>query len=199
MKKFGAKKSILMGDLLIVKAIDTLLSIFSDDKFAQNCIIHQCAKTAQGAFLERELNVYSSVQNCLSVASFKTGALFELVCFLSSYLSAPSGVPEASSFGRSFGVMFQFQNDLDCFYYQDCLDSEDFVQKNITLPLIFLRDLYNINLETIFVLNQSTYSKVRTLIQSSEFRDYALLHLSNFTRRVSDFLYSLHPNFSSHY
>ena len=54
--------------------------------------------------------------------------------------------------------------------FENSLDSEDFVQKNITLPIIFLKDFENQNLENLFEPNINNYFYIKNFVNSDNFK-----------------------------
>ena len=179
-KEYGKKKSILFGDFLLVKAIDELLRIHSQNEIVKNFCLRECSATAYGAVIEHLLNEKSSFQECLRVASLKTGSLFKLSCFLGRYLSTEDfeTSKKTAICGLCFGTLFQFQNDIDSYKFESFKDSEDYMQKNITLPLIILRDNFKFDISKFHNSNQENYDEIRKLILSSEFSDVSKKLLS---------------------
>ena len=187
LSEYGAEKSIVHGDLLLVKAIDELLKLHHDNELVKNFCIRECSATAYGAILERNLTLNSSFQDCLRASALKTASLFKLCCFLSSLISSNDFELSKKSaiFGLCFGVLFQFQNDLDSYSSPDCRNSEDFMQKNITLPLIILRDKLHFDVSKFKSLEQIVYNEIQNLMHSPAFQKYAEEKLNKFSRIVN--------------
>ena len=173
LKEQGKRNSILFGDLLLVKAINELLKIHSDESLVKNFCMRECSAMAYGAVSERMLSDKSSLDDCLKVASLKTGALFKLSCFLGEYLSSGDfdKAKSAAIFGLCFGTIFQIQNDFDSYKSPIFSESEDFVQKNITSPILILRDFFDFDLERFFNSNQENYESIKQIIHSARFRN----------------------------
>ena len=195
-KEFGFKKSIIWGDLLLVYAINELLKLHANDTYIKNYITEQCCATALGAALERDLNIQSTIQDCINIMSLKTASLFKLVFVLSSQLSHSSAQLDFAYLGNCFGLLFQFQNDLDSFSLSDFRASEDFMQKNITLPTILLKEFLNFDLSKFCLATQKIYLEIQHLLQTPEFKSGAQKIFSESTLAVEDFLYASHPTFS---
>ena len=188
MQKYGMGKSVILGDFLLVKAIDELLKLYSGNEMAKNFCLHECSATAYGAVLERGLCENSSFDECLRVTSLKTAPLFKLACFLGKFLSTGDfeSAKHSAVFGLCFGTLFQIQNDLDSYGSEYFENSEDFTQKNITLPLIILRDHFEFDISKFYASNQNGYDEIRKLLHTERFQAITYQLLSKFIRFVSD-------------
>lgn len=189
MGRYGRKKSIVLGDFLLVKAIDELLKLHDKNNLIKNACMRECSATAYGAALERSLTAESSLTDCLKATVLKTAPLFKLSCFLSKVISTNDFkvAKEAAMFGTCFGTIFQIQNDLDSYKHRSFKDSEDFVQKNITLPLIILRDHLGFNMSTFYISNQDAYDEIKRKISSEQFKVTLQKLLVKPIRFASDF------------
>lgn len=186
LKEYGKKKSILFGDFLLVKAINELLRLHSKDNLVKNFCLREFSATAYGAVLEQMLSAKSSLQECLRVASLKTGTLFKLSCFLGKYLSSEDfkKAKQAAVHGLCFGTIFQIQNDIDSYKPEKCEDSEDYMQKNITLPLLILRDHFGFDISAFYDSSQEGYDEIKNFIFSHKFENIAKSYLSNLEERA---------------
>jgi octaprenyl-diphosphate synthase len=173
MKKHGRKTSILLGDFTIILAINEFLKLHNNNPTVTNLFLRECSATAYGALLEQCLDLNSTFDRYVRIASLKTGSFFKLSCFLASYLSTEnfSFAKRMSIIGLCIGIIFQAQNDIDCYRFKKFEDSEDYVQKNITLPIIILRDHFNFSLKKFYYQQQSNYDEIRTLIFSKKFEN----------------------------
>ena len=191
-RKFGAKKSIVIGDLLIVKALGEFLALHSQNSIVKNLCLRECSAMAYGATLERNLTITSSFQDCLRVSALKTASLFKLACFLGNFLSSNdfSAAKSKAFLGLCFGIIFQFANDLESYTSDDCRFSEDFSQKNITLPLMLLRDHCDFSLSKFLSSEQKDYDEIRRKIQTHDFQTAAQQRLSKFLTPVIELLHS---------
>ncbi|MDR0942195.1 MAG: polyprenyl synthetase family protein [Holosporales bacterium] len=172
MKKYGGKISIILGDFIIILAIKEFRKLHNDNPIVRNLFLRECSATAYGAFLEQQLNINSTFAQYVRSASLKTGSLFKLPCFLANYLST-GNFPSAKKiaiWGLCIGIIFQAQNDFNCYKFTRFEDSEDYVQKNITLPIIILRDYFDFDLKKFELQNQSNYDEIKDLIFSKKFK-----------------------------
>ena len=174
-KKYGHKNSIVFGDVLFVKVIDEFLKLHNRNDLAKNFCLKACTSTAYGALLERQLTIYSSFQECLKSSILKTSSLFELSCFLGKYLSSNNfqQAKTAAIDGLCFGILFQFNNDINDYSAPNFEKSEDFMQKNITMPLLLVRDFFNFDLSKFYSTDQQTYDEIKNLMHTPDFQAYA--------------------------
>jgi geranylgeranyl pyrophosphate synthase len=175
LKNCGSKMSVLTGDFLIVKAMKRFFELYRNDMYVRRCFLRECYSTAYGALIEQNLNrsnTLPSIQDYLRMASIKTSPLFKLSCQLGAHLSEKSfeECKKAAIFGVCFGLIFQAQNDLDSYNVCNCLSSEDYIQKNITLPIIILCRDFGFSL-TNFRNNieQKYFNNIKQAIQSESF------------------------------
>jgi geranylgeranyl pyrophosphate synthase len=172
LQAYGQKKSVLCGDFLFVNAINTFLRLHADNEFVRRIFLRECAATAYGAVLEQQLDIHSSISSYIRVASLKTASLFKLVCFLGAFLSTGNfqAAKKAARWGTCFGIIFQVQNDLDSYKADKFEEAEDFVQKNITFPILLLRDKFGYDTLKFSELTQEEYSKIKSNIENENFK-----------------------------
>lgn len=188
--EYGRKLSIIFGDLLFVKVIDAFLKLHSNNKFIRDLCLKTCTSVAYGALLERNLTIYSTFQECLRASFLKTSPLFKLSCFLGKYLSSDNFQEAKISAiaGLCFGILFQFQNDINDYSAEYFEKSEDFVQKNITMPLLLIRDYFHFDLSSFLSNDQRTFNEIKKLMHMPEFQAYAYNLLSKYHQRTTSLL-----------
>jgi geranylgeranyl pyrophosphate synthase len=189
MKRYGSKESILLGDFVFAKVVNEFLILHDSESLVKNLFLRECSATAYGVVLERQLTYASTFSEYLRVAMLKTSPLFKLCCFLGAYLSTKNFViaKRAAIFGICFGVIFQIQNDISCYNFEDFKDSEDYVQKNITLPAVILRDHFDYDISKFEQSDQIHYEEMRKMIFSSKFTLKVTQHLNKFIRYIDSF------------
>lgn len=170
MKKYGRKSSILYGDYVLIKAINEFLKLHQNNDFIKNIFLKEVENTARGAILEQQLTIGSSFEDYLNVIHLKTASFFGLSAFLGKFLSTQDheAAQESYNYGIQFGVIYQAQNDIDCYKYDDYLYSEDFVQNNITLPIVALSKTER--KPQLFEQNQTRYNHIKNFIKSKSFQ-----------------------------
>ncbi|MDR1488423.1 MAG: polyprenyl synthetase family protein [Holosporales bacterium] len=187
-KLFGAKRSILDGDFLLVKSIKKIFEIYKDD-YIKRLFLRECEATAYGAIMEQTLNKsnYVNFNQYVRMASLKTGSLFKLSCFLGEFLSRPESsnsfkkAKEAAIFGICFGIIYQIQNDLNSYVHEKFENSEDYVQKNITFPII----VGNLDIKSFKnSSNQKEYELIKNMIDSKEFYKKSLELTKKYTEKI---------------
>jgi geranylgeranyl pyrophosphate synthase len=185
--KHGPKASILLGDLIIIRAMDEFLKLHAADNLVKNMFIRECRSTAYGAALERQMTANSALHEYVRTAALKTGALFKLSCFLGSYLGTKDFALAkcAATFGLCFGIVYQAQNDIDCYRFEKFEESEDYMQKNISFPIIILRDHFGFNMRELSKPSQGAYDKIRDTVFSDRFRQTAQISLRKYTATLS--------------
>jgi geranylgeranyl pyrophosphate synthase len=179
----GTKASILLGDLVVIRAIDEFLRLHATDRIVRSIFIRECRATAYGAALEQQITSSSTLQEYVRTAALKTGAFFKLSCFLGSYLGIGDFAlaKRAAISGLCFGVVFQAQNDLDCYRFERFNDSEDYMQGSISFPIIVMRDHFGFDPTELATPNQDSYDKIRELVFSKEFKKTAQNSLNKYT------------------
>jgi octaprenyl-diphosphate synthase len=188
-KKYGNKESILLGDFVLAKTVNEFLALYENESLIKNLFLRECSATAYGAVLEQQLTYLSTFTDYLRVVTLKTSPLFKLCCFLGSYLPTKNFAfaKKAAIFGTCFGIIFQAQNDIDCYKFENFEDSEDYVQKNITLPTVILRDHFNCDISRFEQRNQAYYEEIRKMIFSNKFVLMVTEHLDKFINYVNNF------------
>jgi geranylgeranyl diphosphate synthase type II len=172
----GAKIGILEGDFLIINAVKRFLELHKNDTFSKKYFLRECHATAYGALSEQNLNQSTklpSINEYIRMISIKTSPLLKLSCLLGTYLSGKSfeECKKAAIFGVCFGILYQIQNDLDSYRVSDHHASEDYMQKNITLPIITLCQDFEFSLmEFKTTFNQEYFEKIKEAINSKKFQ-----------------------------
>ena len=190
---YGNKNSIIVGDYLLISNFKKLLNILHNKEYGQYIIkqfIKASSDTAYGAYLENKFNkefeqyintgqlhynnikqkLNNDIKQYIRIASLKTGSLFKLSCICGSILSNTSfyNVKQSAIFGTDFGIIYQIQNDLNDYKYNNCKESEDYMQDNITLPIIILN--YITDIKQIFNnKTQGNFCKIKQLMNTVEF------------------------------
>ncbi|MDR2075234.1 MAG: polyprenyl synthetase family protein [Holosporales bacterium] len=184
----GAKIGILTGDFLVIKAMKRFLELHRNDAFAQKYLMRECHATAYGALSEQNLNQYTElpcVEKYLRMCSIKTSPLFKLSCLLGAHMSGKSfeECKKAAMFGVRFGVLYQIQNDLDSYSVSNYRASEDYMQKNITLPIIILCQEFRFSLmEFKTSFNQEYFEKIKKAINSEDFQERLRKYTTKYER-----------------
>ena len=130
--------------------------------------IKSSTDTAYGAYLEINNNY---LEKYIKIARLKTGSLFKFSGISGCILSNASfnTVKQAANFGTLFGIIYQIQNDLDDYKYNNYNESEDYMQSNITFPIIILQKINKI--DSLFNnKNQINFDKIKQLINTTEFK-----------------------------
>lgn len=175
LKSFGEKMSVIKGDLLLSLALNFFFSKQKGETTALKYLLRESFSTAYGAFLEQQLNNFETpiISNYIRTVSLKTSSLFKLSGFLGAFFS---NVPfeiikQAAISGLVFGTIFQIQNDLDSYKHKSFEASEDYVQKNITAPVIVMHELGLLDLKAFKEqTNNESYELIKSFIETSVFR-----------------------------
>jgi geranylgeranyl pyrophosphate synthase len=169
----GFKFGILFGDYIFANASKRFLDLYKDNRLIQRLFLRECSSTILGAIREQELTITSDIEECLRVTSLKTSPFFKLSCFIGAYLASGSfeKAIEYATFGTCFGILYQIQNDLDCYKYKNHFESEDYSQNNITLPIIILRQYFGFNAFADVSNQQENYTKTKEFIFSNRFTE----------------------------
>ena len=172
LKKYGKKNSILYGDYILIKSINCFLELHKENDIVKNMFLKETEATSYGALLEQKLSFDSNFLDYLNVISLKTAPFFGLSAFLGKFLSTKDfeAAMKAYDIGIQFGIIYQAQNDINCYNFENYLDSEDFIQKNITLPIILLKELGDKNLENLFKPNKENYFYIKDFTKSDKFK-----------------------------
>lgn len=172
LKQYGKKNSILYGDFILIKSINRFLNLHKNNDIVKNIFLKETELTSYGALLEQKLSINSEFTDYFKVISLKTASFFGLSCFLGKFLSTKNyeSAMESYHLGTQFGVIYQAQNDIDGYKFENFINSEDFIQNNITLPIVILKELKHQNLEILFEPNSQNYSYIKRFINSNNFK-----------------------------
>lgn len=185
---FGTKLSLLFGDRLLSK----IYSEFHQAKFdffVETQFFKACSETAYGALLERNLTLNSSVEEYFKMAYLKTSSIFKLACALGALSSQDfKSVKRAATFGTCFGIIFQVQNDLDSFKTKFFKDSEDYVQKNITLPILIVSRRPDFSKELFQKNSQENFEHIQKIMNTEDFRTAVFKKTLKYAKIVERFL-----------
>ncbi|MDR1233607.1 MAG: polyprenyl synthetase family protein [Holosporales bacterium] len=192
-KILGRKFSVLFSDYIFAHTSKKFLRIHRGNQFIQNIFLKECSSTALGAVLEQGLTLESSIKECLRVASLKTSSFFKLSCFMGSYLSTNNFQLslKAATFGTCFGIIYQIQNDLDCYKFKDSSESEDYIQQNITLPVLILNNSLRFNAFNVRETPQIHYEKIQEKLSSREFKVVLESLIGKYIEIIDAFLESM--------
>lgn len=171
---YGNKNSILIGDYLLINSFNRLIKIINNKyygKYIVDQFIKASSDTAYGAYLENkqtDINKYN-MDDYIKIAKLKTGSLFKFSCISGCILSNIDfdNVKQAANFGLIFGIIYQIQNDFDDYKCNNYEESEDYMQSNITFPIIMIQNFTNIS-KTFYKKNQNNFDKIKTLINTIE-------------------------------
>jgi octaprenyl-diphosphate synthase len=182
---FGRKFSILFGDYIFANASKKFLDLHQNNPVIRRLFLRECSSTILGALREQSLTTAVNVEECLRITSLKTSPLFKLSCFLGAYMTSENfkNSIKYATFGTCFGILYQIQNDLDCYRFENYLESEDYVQKNITLPIIILRHYFNFDAFSESSNQQENYNKTKEFIFSKRFVEI-LQHITKKYREI---------------
>jgi octaprenyl-diphosphate synthase len=190
-QSFGRKFSILFGDYIFANASKRFLDLHQNNRLVQNLFLRECSSTILGAIREQRLTGTVNIEECLRVTSLKTSPFFKLSCFLGAYLASDDfkGSIKYATFGICFGILYQIQNDLDCYKFEDYLESEDYMQNNITFPIVILRHYFNFNVFNDSSNRQENYVKAKEFIFSKQFTEI----IKNITKKYYETVVSNLP------
>ncbi|MDR1391449.1 MAG: polyprenyl synthetase family protein [Holosporales bacterium] len=190
-KQYGKKMSIAFGDFIFCEAIKEFLRLHKNDDLIKNLFLRECSATAYGAVLEQKLTIFSTFSDYVRVVSLKTSPFFKLCCFLGKYLSTYDfyKAKKAAVFGICFGIVFQAQNDINCYCHDNYLSSEDFIQTSITLPIIILRDLFGYDIKKLKKNDQNSYELIRDVVSSEKFKITVSKRLCKFIEYVDKYMF----------
>jgi geranylgeranyl pyrophosphate synthase len=187
----GGKRSILAGDFLIANIVYEFFKIH-EDELIRAFFLNECKNTARGALLEQNLTPNSEIDEYTKVALLKTAPLFRMASFLGAYIASGDlkSSKSISTFGGCFGIIYQVQNDIDCYKFQDFSKSEDYKERNITFVSIILRKFFDFNVFASKEANETHYKIAQNIINStkfvivskrilSQYYRYALTHLKH--------------------
>jgi geranylgeranyl pyrophosphate synthase len=188
-KEYGNKLSILTGDYIISKACSLLFSS-NIDRYVQKSFIRESCSTAYGAYLEHHLSKAPTVENYIRVASLKTGSLFKLACLTGSCISKKpfATIRQSATFGKCLGIIFQIQNDVDAYMHKHHAQSEDFIQKNITFPIVLMKKHGLLCIQEFINKNECCiFQKIKEFINSNNFSSLASAVYDKYLKKIYDF------------
>lgn len=190
-KRFGSKMSVLTGDYLLIKAIKKFNQLYENNSYARRVFMRECDATAYGVIYEQNLNALTQcpkVEEYIRMASLKTSPFFKAACFFGSYLSQQNFevAKKKALYGVCFGVIYQVQNDLDSYSCEDYQKSEDYVQKNITFPIVVMCNYlsYDIN-EFKNITTEDGYNFIKETINSESFKILTMKILERYISKFS--------------
>ena len=158
---YGAKQSILLGDYLLIKIFEQVSKLQLIKYF-----IKYTKSTAYGALLEQKLSKCSTMNDYIKVAWLKTSSLFALASTYGAYFANIRNV--YYKYAICFGIVFQAQNDLNAYNFQNFYDNEDYINNAYNLPIIVLNILNISYLNLFYNKNQENYLKLQLLINSNQ-------------------------------
>lgn len=171
--RFGEKRSVLMGDYLMSKAISHMYAL-KIDNYIKKLFVRESVSTAYGAILELLNQNDVSIEKCIRIASLKTASFFKFICFAGALLGSEDfeNSKKAAIFGKCFGIIYQIQNDINSYLQNDFLRAEDFVQKNITFPIVLMSQhdkgiISKFHCST----NQDLFDEIKEYILSNQFKE----------------------------
>lgn len=140
--KWDSQRAVLIGDLLIARAIELVCEC--EDFYVFNKVAACCQRTVEGELYQTESvgNLHLTRDDYLKIIGGKTASLIECAAVLGAYLG---GAPKAeldkyARVGQSLGVAFQIVDDvLDLVGDEEKLGKTlgtDLENKKETLPLI---------------------------------------------------------------
>ncbi|MEV4508371.1 family 2 encapsulin nanocompartment cargo protein polyprenyl transferase [Dactylosporangium sp. NPDC049525] len=114
---FGTSAAILAGDALLALAMDTLVGSGHPAATRATGMLGAAVQRlleGQSADLDFERRTDVGVEECLSMAQAKTGALLGSACAIGALLGGgrPAQVLRLAQFGEDLGLAFQFADDL---------------------------------------------------------------------------------------
>jgi geranylgeranyl pyrophosphate synthase len=185
----GNKRTILAGDYLIASVVHEFFRLHADE-IVRTSFLSECKATAQGALLERTLTTSSGIDEYIRMALLKTSPLFRIAAFLGAYLSSHDLLfaRRFSAFGSCFGLIYQVQNDIDCYKPQDPTESEDYIEGNITFVSVVLRKFFNYDVFDAKETSDARYRTAQELINSTRFTGVSMGIMKRHYNYTLDFL-----------
>jgi len=110
--RYGLSEALLAGDFLYLRAFGLCKNL---DLNCEEQIQKACLALTEGECAERPLyNKKSNINEILKLYIQKTASLFQLACYLGSYLvkADTTIVKEISQFGLNLGIAFQILDDI---------------------------------------------------------------------------------------
>ncbi len=205
---YGNKNSILIGDYLLISVFNNLLKILNNKQYSKyivNQFIKASTDIAYGAYLEHNLKLNNipkasnnnfitkfNIEDYLRIARLKTGSLFKFSCMSGGRLSNThfNEIKKSASFGLIFGIIYQIQNDLNDYKYNNYEESEDYMQHNITVPIIILQSITDI--QDIFNnKTQENFNKIKGLISTEKFKQLLNNGIDKYINYILETVYLL--------
>lgn len=141
-KIWSNKIAILTGDFVLAKTFQLLT--FVDNKKLQLAISGICTKLIDGEILQLSKKILS-LTDYMNIAKKKTGSLFEISCTAPLFFDKKENknkIKTAGILGENIGVLFQMADDV-IEYKNTNNANDDFKDRNITLPIVLLLDVAN--------------------------------------------------------
>ncbi len=164
-------------------SIDTVYGVSLENSFRFENIFNNLYKNNNTYYIKHNniknnqiinlQNIFENTSLCIKISKLKTGSLFKFSCIIGSILSNTTFnyVKQSALFGLLFGIIYQIQDDINDYKYCDnYTQSEDYMQNNITLPIIILHSLFNIE-RLFYNKNQANFNKIQVLINTKKFQD----------------------------
>ena len=123
-KQYGLPLAILGGDILFMKAFQSITTLGAKASLPDNVIVQliakltrSCLDVSEGQALDVDMassSKFSSVPQYINMIGKKTAALFETSCELGALCAqtGKSDVDNLARFGRNLGIAFQIVDDL---------------------------------------------------------------------------------------
>lgn len=138
--KWGNHTAILLGDFLLVKAMEILVGLRSHD--VMDAATKAIRRMIEGEILEDEKGSDGELSVYFTMIGKKTASLYALACQVGAILGGGSSeeIDALSSFGSDMGMAFQITDDLlDFIGDEESLGKpvgNDIREKKLTLPII---------------------------------------------------------------
>ena len=138
--KWGNHAAILMGDFLLVKAMEVLVGLGSME--VMDAATRAIRRMIEGEILEDEKGGDGELAIYFTMIDKKTASLYALACEVGAILGGGSKeeIKSMSSFGNDVGMAFQITDDvLDFIGDEETLGKpvgNDIREKKLTLPII---------------------------------------------------------------
>jgi octaprenyl-diphosphate synthase len=138
--KWGNHAAILMGDFMLVKAMEILVGLRSLD--VMEAATRAIRRMIEGEILEDEKGSDGELSIYFTMINKKTASLYALACEVGALLGGGSEqeVQNLASFGNDVGMAFQITDDLlDFIGDEETLGKpvgNDIREKKLTLPII---------------------------------------------------------------
>jgi octaprenyl-diphosphate synthase len=123
-RRTGQSAAILIGDLLICRAIDLILSSDENIKYLKNFIDKSnetCAAEAKQELIQRGRVI--DKHTCISIARGKTGSFFSFIGYICGGDDLPFSLALEEA-GYRIGTAYQLSDDLIDIYGRECLSGK---------------------------------------------------------------------------